>query len=380
MVTEQPPRTAAWSFPDGVPVLVDPAGRVTLRAHQPGDAADIVIACQDLEVQRWTTVPVPPGGYGLADARVFVDLVAAGWASGERLTWVIEADRSGRRRFCGSIHLLDDGSGACEVGFLLHPAGRGRSLMSTALRLVRDFAFDVAGFRVIRWRALPGNWASRRVAAAAGFTFDGTVRALLPQRDELRDAWVASITADDPRRSLAWLDPPVLAAPGVRLRPFADSDAERVAQACSDTRTRHWLASLPEPYGVPDALDFVESIREQAARRTGLAWCVADPADDRCLGSIGLEGLGNSSRHAQIGYWAHPEARGAGVLTAAVRLVTGYAEEQSLVDSIVIRCAVGNTASRHVAEAAGYARAEMLPRCEPVGDGTLADLVLYSRP
>ena len=72
--------------------------------------------------------------------------------------------------------------------------------MSTAARLVRDYGFDVAGLETIRWRSMVGNWGSRRIASAAGFVFDGTVRRLLVQRGERRDAWVATITRDDPRR------------------------------------------------------------------------------------------------------------------------------------------------------------------------------------
>jgi len=151
-------------------------------------------------------------------------------------------------------------------------------------------------------------------------------------------------------------------------------------QACSDARTRHWLVSLPQPYATADALDFIELAREQAARQAGLFWCIADPDDDRYLGSISLEGLGGYSQRVEIGYLAHPGARGAGVMTAAVRLVTDYAEERAGVDSIVIRCAAGNVASRHVARAAGYHQAGVLPSSEPVGGGALDDLVLYSRP
>lgn len=381
MTTGSPRRTvAARPFPHGVPNLVDPVRGVRLRAHLPDDAADTVVACRDLEVIRWTSVPVPATGYALGDALAFIEVVADGWRSGERLTWVIEAERAGRRRFCGSIHLLDDGSGACEVGFLLHPEGRGRSLMSTALRLVRDWAFDVAGFEVIRWRALVGNWGSRRVAAAAGFVFDGTVRRCLPHRGALVDAWVATICADDPRGPLTWSDPPVLSSPRLRLRLFSAVDLDRIVEACTDARTRQWLVSLPQPYGRSDALDYVELTREHAARGTGSFWCIASADDDRYLGSISLDGLTGYSRRAEIGYLAHPEARGAGIVTEAVRMVTSYAEEAGLVDSIVIRCAAGNRASRHVATQAGYAQAGVLPDAEPVGTGELADLVLYSRP
>ena len=127
-------------------------------------------------------------------------------------------------------------------------------------------------------------------------------------------------------------------------------------------------------------LAYLEAVQELAATGSGEVWCVADPDDGRCLGSISLEGFGRYAKRAEIGYWAHPEARGRGVITEAVRLVTEYAESSGRIDSMMIRCAVGNRASRHVAEAAGYRQVGIQPASEPLGDGTLSDLVLYSRP
>lgn len=375
------PQPAPSGFPECVPTLVDPDRGVALRAHVPTDQTDMVEACRDPEVIRWTTVPAPDGGYGPADADTFLTIVQHGWASGDQLHWAIEAERDGRRRFCGGVHLALDQEHGAEVGYLLHPAARGRSVMSSALRLVRDYAFDVMGLEVVRWRALAGNWESRRVAARAGFVFDGTVRLGLAHRGELMDAWLATMTLDDPRTPpQVWLVVPQLNGRSVRLREFAEADLARVVEACSDSRTRHWLISLPEPYTRDDAAAYLEGAREQAARRTGLVWCIADPDDNRCLGAISLDGLGGYARRAEIGYWAHPDARGRGVVTEAVRLVTEHAEDVALVDSIVIRCAVDNRASRHVAERAGYAHAGLLPACEPLGDGELSDLVSYSRP
>ena len=252
--------------------------------------------------------------------------------------------------------------------------------MSGAVRLVRDYGFDVVGLSMIRWRAKAGNWPSRRVAAAAGFVFDGVVRRLLDQRGELVDGWVATMTDDDPRTPRQGLVPVELLGEGFVLRPFRDTDADRIVQACSDARTQQWLVSLARPYERRNALDFVEHTRELAARGTGLVWCIADAGDDRCLGSIGREGLGSYAPRAEIGYWAHPEARGRGLVTQAVRLVTRFAQSGGLTTSVVIRTAVGNRASRHVAESAGYREVGRLPEAEPVGDGQLSELVLYARP
>ena len=372
--------TAARSFPHSVPILIDAEAGVTLRAAARRDLPAMVEQCRDPAMIRWTTVPNPSDGYQLRDAEEFLALTAVGWASGERLGWTIEAQRGSERGFCGSIDLRLEGDGVAEVGFGLHPGARGRSIMTAALQLVCAYGFDVAGLQVIRWQAVVGNWASRRVAAKVGFIFDGTVRRLLVHRGELLDGWIATLTRDDPRVPQPWLDPVEIRGRGVRLRAFRDSDVGRIVEACSDARTSYWLVSMPRPYRSDNALAYLEATAEMAARGTGLAWCIADPKDDRCLGSISLDGLGGYSQRGEIGYWAHPDARGRGVVGEAVRLVTGHAKESGLAASLLIRCASSNTASRRVAEGAGYREIGIQPASEPLGDGTLADLVLYSRP
>jgi [ribosomal protein S5]-alanine N-acetyltransferase len=370
----------ARAFPDGVPILVDAQAGVRLRALQSSDLPAIVEQCRDPEMIRWTTVPAPVGGYQLQDAEEFLTTIAAGWTSGQRLGWTIEASRDSGRDFCGSIDLRVEGDGAAEVGFGLHPAARGRSIMTAALNLVCDYAFQVAGLDVIRWRAVAGNWASRRVAAKVGFVFDGTIRRWLVHRGELRDGWIATLLRDDPRVPQSWLQPVELEGRRVRLRAFRAADVDRIVEACSDPVTTDWLGSLPRPYGRPNALAYLEAIGEMAAQGAGVAWCLADPVDDRCLGSISLDGLNGYAHRGEIGYWAHPEARGRGVVTEAVRLVTQHAQSSGLATSLMIRCARGNTASRRVAERAGYSKIGIQPRSEPLGDGELVDLVLYSCP
>ena len=377
---EQPFLSTARAYPDRVPLLVDHLAGILLRPTQDSDLPAIVELARDAETIRWTAVPTPDGGYRRSDAAEFAAAESAGWRTGRRLGWAIEAERGGTRQFCGHLNLHLEDPGLAEIGFALHPGARGRSIMSTAVRLVRDYGFDVAGLETIRWRSAVGNWGSRQIASAAGFVFDGTVRRWLVQRGERRDAWIATITREDPRRPLRWLVPVELVGAGVMLRGFRTGDAQRIVEACSDERTRYWLISLPRPYEISHALAYLDAAQELPASGSGEVWCVADPEDGRCLGSISLEGLGGYAKRAEIGYWAHPQARGRGVITEAVRLVTEYAEASGRIDSIMIRSAAGNRASRHVAEAAGYRQVGIQPASEPLGDGTLSDLVLYCRP
>ena len=147
----------AGTFPDSVPILIDAEAGVTLRAAARRDLPAMVEQCRDPEMIRWTTVPTPADGYQLRDAEEFLALSAAGWTSGERLGWTIDAQRGSERGFCGSIDLRLEGDGVAEVGFGLHPAARGRSIMSAALQLVCTFGFDVAGLQVITAEACQGR-------------------------------------------------------------------------------------------------------------------------------------------------------------------------------------------------------------------------------
>jgi ribosomal-protein-alanine N-acetyltransferase len=158
MADASPPALpTARAFPDEVPVLVDAAAGVTLRAAGRGDLAGIVEQCRDPEMIRWTSVPTPEEGYQLRDAEEFLAQTAAGLTSGERLGWTIQAQRGSERGFCGSIDLHLEGDGVADVGFGLHPEARGRSIMTAALQLVCSYGFEVAGLQVIRWLALVGN-------------------------------------------------------------------------------------------------------------------------------------------------------------------------------------------------------------------------------
>ncbi|MDP9444902.1 MAG: GNAT family N-acetyltransferase [Actinomycetota bacterium] len=345
-------------FPGDVPRLTD--GAVTLRAHAGADLAGVVEQCTDPESIRWTTVPVP---YTAEDGRRWLtETVPAGWRDGTELGFAIEApDEHGVRRFAGSASLRPEGGGVAEVGYGLAAWARGRHVMSRALRLLLDWGFEQRGLAVVVWRANVGNWASRRVAWAAGFTLDGTVGRLLEQRDERYDAWIGSLRHDDSREPKSrWLDTPVLDAGDVVLRPWRDSDVDRIVAGCSDPDVQRWLAHLPHPYIRESAARFLLSTGEQAAAGSALTWCVADEHADRALGAISVFDLdGRDPGSAETGYWTHPDARGRGVTLRALRrvLAHGFAPESAGglgLRRLDLTTAAGNTASRRVAEAAGF--------------------------
>jgi len=340
-----------------VPVLTD--GVVRLRARTLADVPAITEMGRDPEAVQWTRVPSP---YRERDAVGYVsEYSPAGWREQRDLGWAIDApDDDGQLRFAGNVDIRTQPRP--DIGYMLHPWARGRGVMSRAVRLATRWTFDVLGVPVVHWETHVGNLASWRVAWACGFTFHGEVPSYAPHRGDLRDAWLGSLrAADDGSPRTTWWSVPVLDGRQVRLRPHRDDDVRRIAEACSDPRTRQWLPTLPDPYTVDDARSFVTRRRLEQALGKAVAWAVADRDDDRLLADVALFRLDDPMcpGSAEIGYWAHPDARGRGAMSEAVRLAVDHAfrtlSEGGLGrHRVQLGASWTNTASRHVAERAGF--------------------------
>lgn len=173
-------------------------GVVQLSPPTEDDVEVITSACQDPLIAQWVPVPQP---YGPADAEAFLaNVVRPGWESGTELTWAVR-DADGELLGMVGLHRIEHHSG--EIGYWLAHWARGHGVMGRAVSLVVDHGLDPAGLDLLRiyWRAIVGNWPSRRVAWRAGFRVEGTVRADVVHRDGVRrDAWVGTILRGDPRR------------------------------------------------------------------------------------------------------------------------------------------------------------------------------------
>jgi RimJ/RimL family protein N-acetyltransferase len=364
-------------FPEDVPTLTD--GVVTLRAHREDDVPAVLEQILDPLIVEWTTVPVPATE---DSARAFATkIVPEGWHAG-RWAFAVEAeDDGGTPRFCGTVELRDEGEGRAELAYGAHPWARGRGVMERACRLLLDWGFRDKRLETVIWWSHRGNWASRRLAWRLGFSCDGTVRHWLAQRGALLDAWVGVLLRGEPREPRTpWLDVLRIDGPTVSLRAFDERDVPRIVEACRDETTKHWL-TLPSPYTRTDAEDYLENRREQLAKAEGVGWAVVDPESDELLGSLSLFDL-RLGETAEVGYWAHPAARGRGVMTAAVRLAVRHAfvpaEDGGLgLRRLVALHAEGNTASQKVIERNGFTYVGRERRHNRLRDGSLVDNLAY---
>jgi RimJ/RimL family protein N-acetyltransferase len=149
-----------------------------LRPFTEADVSRIVEACSDPVTRHFLAgLPRP---YTPAIARAYLADCVWQAATGAKATWAI-ADRE-TDELLGNIAVMDmlginPTSG--EIGYWMHPAARGRGLMTEAVRTVVRHALDPEGLdrRRLVLYAAADNPASNAVALAAGYRHYGTQRA-----------------------------------------------------------------------------------------------------------------------------------------------------------------------------------------------------------
>ncbi|RKS73806.1 RimJ/RimL family protein N-acetyltransferase [Motilibacter peucedani] len=167
--------------------------RLLLRAFTSDDEDAVLAACEDAEIQRWTTVPSP---YRRAHARAFVrELVPSWWAEGSAAVFAVE--RRGELAACVGLHRRRPDPAVAEIGFWCAPGHRGRGVVTEAVAEVAAWGFDQLGLARLEWYAEVGNLASRRVADKLGFAPEGVARGLIAHRGVRVDVWCAALLAGE---------------------------------------------------------------------------------------------------------------------------------------------------------------------------------------
>jgi RimJ/RimL family protein N-acetyltransferase len=159
-------------------------GDILLRPFTHGDAPAITAACQDGEIQRWTSVPTP---YTEDDARSYIERFPDARA-------IVHADTG---EFFGSVHwrLVDQGN--VQMGYWVKPEARGRGIASRALRLLSEWAVAKVPTERVQLLTEPENAASQRVAENAGFRRECVLRSYLVVRGNRRDGVMFSLLAEE---------------------------------------------------------------------------------------------------------------------------------------------------------------------------------------
>lgn len=170
---------------------------------------------------------------------------------------------------------------------------------------------------------------------------------------------------------------PTLRTEQLVLREFSDNDLDMVREAASDELIPA-ITSVPVPYTDADGRAYVERNRARISQSVGYSFAIADAANDRALGQIGVWLRDLGSGRASIGYWVRPSARRRGVATAALRTASRWALSFPEIARVELFVELWNTASWTTAENAGFHREGVLRSWQEISGTPRRDMYVYS--
>jgi RimJ/RimL family protein N-acetyltransferase len=165
-----------------------------MRAWRQSDVAAMTAALQDPEIPRWTTIPAP---YGERDAREYVSRAGPDRRAGRELGLaVVDAGSDAVLGGCG-LSRFDWPELKCEIGYWVTREHRGRAVGTRAVRLLSRWALGPLGIERVELLVDPRNEPSNRLAASAGFSREGLMRAYRRRPEGRWDLVMYSLLADD---------------------------------------------------------------------------------------------------------------------------------------------------------------------------------------
>ena len=161
-------------WPSEVPTLS--YGTLTLRPSRESDIESIYQACQDPLISHFTTVPA---NYTLEHAQSFVrQLDPEGLQSKREIRFIIESSQGTTPGLAGviSFHSPNFNNKVAEIGYWVAKEYRGKSIGTTAVKVLTNFGFETMGWNRIEAMIDHDNEASKKVVTRAGYEHEGLLR------------------------------------------------------------------------------------------------------------------------------------------------------------------------------------------------------------
>jgi len=167
------------------------------RPYRASDAPALADAVREsfASLSRW--LDWCHAGYGLDDARQWIDFCARGWASGEQYAFAV-FDEAGSR-FLGAVGISqrERRYNFAGIGYWIRESACGRAIASRVARHVAAFGFERVGLGRIEILAAVDNAASRRTAERVGARFEGVQRNRLRNGERIFDAATYALIPSD---------------------------------------------------------------------------------------------------------------------------------------------------------------------------------------
>lgn len=146
-----------------------------------------------------------------------------------------------------------------------------------------------------------------------------------------------------------------MAVDPIGLRPWHVDDAPVLVAAWTDPQITRWSA-VPPDTSLEYATRWIagSDIRRQRWLSLDLAVVEDGAAGEVVVGEVGLTTFDPRARSAQVGYWVAADARGRGIATTAVGLVSHWALRTFRLRAVEAHIDTGNRVSSAVAESCDF--------------------------
>src|SRR4051812_26637272 len=159
----------------------------------------------------------------------------------------------------------------------------------------------------------------------------------------------------------------------VTIRHLDPADAPAYVKAFADDPT---LAKMIGSETDPTVAEVERQAREVPHGQV-TALTIADAGTSEFLGGIGLYRINERHRRGEVGFWLTPQARGRGVASRAVRLITTWAFDSLGFERVELTTTPDNAATRALAIKLGF-KEEGTMRSRNLERGRRVDVMMFA--
>ena len=136
----------------------------------------------------------------------------------------------------------------------------------------------------------------------------------------------------------------------LRIKTPKIDDQVELTQLINDYDVVQWLSTIPFPYTVRDAEDFIERSQEKALKHESYNFMIFQ--NNKLLGGIALTEFNGPS--CELGYWLGKQYWGSGFATEAVGGILSFGFDELKLNNIFAAYKIGNEASKNVLKKCGF--------------------------
>lgn len=147
---------------------------------------------------------------------------------------------------------------------------------------------------------------------------------------------------------------------------------EQMTEMLNDEEVSRWLLTVPFPYTIKDADEYIASCAE--TNKSSFPFAIE--IDGKYVGGIGLRMKNQHS--AELGYWIGRKYWNKGYATSAISSIVEFGFNDLGLARIFAETFEGNTASERVLQKCGFEFEGLMRKCS-VKNGVLVNCKLYAK-